>query len=271
MDTAVAPAETADGATPDRMFKFSEDVDVGVGAVVCEDRTACSDPTHFHAWCRLPNQFQHQSIRDKAQAAKARRVRLFADPDSDISAILDAEIAEVRSDRERMVDELVAKHFAVDQSEALRDLQEEEEFANISEDSKRAVELGKMPADERPADEFDELSKLIERFNAALREKVTERQRPLREALGAKDDDELAKMLRDDRVARDAGAAFNQEYTFWECYLGTLKPVDEGVPTERVFDSTDGLRAAAPEVIEALSQTFDDLEAAQGSGVAEGN
>lgn len=271
MDTAVAPRDPASNATPDRMFKFSEDVDVGVGAGQCEDRVACADPTHFHAWCRLPNQFQHQSIRDKAQAAKARRVRSFEDPSSDLSAILDAEIAEIRSDRERMIDELVAKHFVTDQSEALRDLREEDEFKNINADSARLAELDRLPEEERPEDEYRQLVATAERFTAAMREKVEERQRPLRETLAAKDDEELAKLVRGDRVARDAGAAFNQEYAFWETYLGTLRPVADGVPSVRAFASVDDLRAAAPEVVERLSAVFDELESASSSGAAEGN
>src|SRR5262245_8571172 len=70
---------------PGELFKFSAWVHIGVGADECEHAQTgnCADPGHFHAWCRLPNQFQHQDIRERALAAKARRIRQLRDPATD--------------------------------------------------------------------------------------------------------------------------------------------------------------------------------------------
>jgi REP element-mobilizing transposase RayT len=39
----------------------------------------CTDPDHFHAWIRLPNQFQIRDIAEKAKAAQARKKRMLRD------------------------------------------------------------------------------------------------------------------------------------------------------------------------------------------------
>src|ERR1700726_392288 len=83
-----------------KMFRYSSYLHVGPGAEECGHREdgECTDPTHFHAWCRLPNKFQHRDLYTKAQAAKARRLRLLNQPDSDASEVLESELDGLRAD-----------------------------------------------------------------------------------------------------------------------------------------------------------------------------
>lgn len=276
MESSVAK-ETAAGpeaSSPVRMFRYSENVDVGAGAKECQEGPVgtCANPLHFHAWCRLPNQFQHERIRDKAQAAKARRLRLLGDEESDARLALEAELDSVRGDRDGLIEELCARYLVRDQAEALRDLREMEEYKTIAQDSERVRELTAMPSAEVDQQELEELTSHLEEFGKALREKVTERQHPFRDSLADKPDSELLDLVRKDRTMREADARYQEEYALWEVYVCTLRPVgDGGVPSERVFSSKEELEAAAPEVIEALNDVFEGLEAAANSGAAEGN
>src|SRR3954451_1473894 len=62
-EAATRPASAAaEHATAAQMFQFSTYLHVGPGAEGCEDFASCADPLHFHAWCRLPNKFQHKDI-----------------------------------------------------------------------------------------------------------------------------------------------------------------------------------------------------------------
>src|SRR4051812_13441277 len=86
-EAAPAEPERSDSTSRDRsqMFEFSGYVHVGPGAKECEhgEDGECDNAVHFHAWTRLPNPFQQQAIREKANAAKARKRRVLRDPESD--------------------------------------------------------------------------------------------------------------------------------------------------------------------------------------------
>lgn len=263
--------------TPQRLFRFSRYIHVGVKADECPDREngACGDPLHFHAWIRIPNQFQHDSIREKALAAKARKLRQFKDPESDAAAIMDTELDEMvaQNDREAFINEILQKDFIRDYSRAVADLtdadtDDEEGFAHIQTDVERYRALSTMPADERPDEEFKELSQQIERYNEALEGTLREVQAPVRATLEEKGTEDLRDMVRIDRIEMVGSEVFNSEYARWEWLVCTFKPKDmetkPGLPSERVWSDVNQLQNAAPEVIEALEQAFMELEAEAG-------
>lgn len=266
------PVETSDAEERDaeELFRFSDWVHVGPAAENCEDAEngTCSNPMHFHAWVRLPNQFQHQAIREKALAAKARRQRQFRDEESDISTILDNELEEVialgeEDAKTTFVEELVHKDFMRDFMEVQQELLEDDEWATIDEDRQRLDVLEQMSPDERPHDEYDELMGHVSKFTEIAEDKVREeKQQPLRLGLQERSLDELRKMVRDQRVEKDAQSVYMQTYTIWEQYIGTLRPRDpaKGHPVDRIFGSVEHLKAAAPEVIRALDGAFTKLD-----------
>src|ERR1700745_988892 len=111
-----APPQAAARTTARAMFKYSEFVDLGDGAAECEHARdgRCEDIEHFHAWCRLPNPYQHEGIRKKGLAAKARKIRELKDPESDVSVILDTELASLNDETfaDTLINELLASEWA---------------------------------------------------------------------------------------------------------------------------------------------------------------
>lgn len=273
-ENGVVEHSPAEHATPQEMFRYAAFVHVGAGAEACEDREngSCGNPAHFHAWCRLPNQHQHGSIREKAMAAKARKIRQLRDPDTDGYIVLETELDDAARDPQQFVTELVNKNFYRDRIEAMRDLQEEnEDFATIRADQERLAALVNTPEEERNADEFTELERHVSEFTRLIEEHVKEKQQPLIESLTAKPVEELRDLVRTDRTNREGSNEFQRVYSLWEQFICTLKPVEAGTPSERVFHELTDLQATAPEVIDALDDIFTELESSLAGGATEGN
>lgn len=279
--SAEAEHSPAEVRTSKNMFSYSAFVHVGPGAETCEggENGECADPLHFHAWCRLPNPYQKETIREKALAAKARRIRMLRDPDSDAYDILEQDMDSLtRGDeetaRKSVVDELVAQKYWENQTQAVEDAKEREEFAHIEEDLERYRALDALPEEERSEDEFTSLGKHIENFEAAVEEAREEREKPERQALEGRDLFDLVDMIREQRIEVESNEWFMREYQKWTQYMGTMRPrpKDKGLPNERVFGDIEHLKnAAAPEVVEALSETFGELESSKNKGSLLGN
>jgi hypothetical protein len=266
-------AEVVDAAqkTPAQLFRYSTWLHVGAGAEGCEDvhedsgEVTCANPLHFHAWCRLPNQFQHREIREKAMAARARRARQLRDPSSDSAVVLSDELDAIlrgADAAEVLINELVAKDWWKDYMQAVRDLHEieddrgEKPWATIEHDRQRYVQLQSLDEVDRPAEEFAELERHLTAYGEALEALHKELVEPKRQALAGRDPGELAELVREQRIEGEAQEEFMHIYSTWEWLVGTLRCPGG----ERRFVSLEQMQAAAPEVIAALDQTFDDLE-----------
>jgi hypothetical protein len=262
---------TTDAQTSvETLFRYSAYVHVGAGAQECAHATdgACKNMDHFHAWIRIPNSIQQESIREHALAAKARRMRQLRDPESDSHVILEGDMAELREvPHSELVDEIVAKDFSRDHMETLRDLSEDERFEHIDRDIERRDVLQKLDEDKRPKDEWEELTRHITTYREALREGRDERQKPRREALKDRSADDLLEIIREERVKREAQVAYNGSFSKWQWLAGTLKPVSKGRPNEPMYREMAQIEREAPEILEGLDAAFSDLEAAFGRGL----
>lgn len=265
------PVETSPATErhPSKLFRYSGYVHVGEGADECPggEDGSCVLADHFHAWTRLPNQFQVDSIRQKALAAKARKVRQLRDPESDGAAILDANLDLMRGAHdahELLTDELVAREFLNHHREAAIEVNSEEEFETITEDLERMRVLDAQDPEERNHDEFKELQTHIGSYHNRIEAVRTEKERPLRDALSQKSVDELIAMIRDERIEQESNQEFMRAYSTWEWFVCTLKPRDpkQGQPKERVWPDINVMLADAPEVLEAIDIAFSDLEGA---------
>ena len=116
-------------------------------------------------------------------------------------------------------------------------------------------------------EDFVVLQMLVGAYVEAVNAEREEIQRPLKESLEAKTLDELIELVRENRIQGIAKEASEEAYAVWQWYICTLKPKDPtkpGFPSERVYGSIDHLKAAAPEVILALREGFQEIEAAAG-------
>jgi hypothetical protein len=81
-------------------------------------------------------------------------------------------------------------------------------------------------------------------------------------------------LIREQRIEVESNEWFMREYQKWTQFMGTMRPRDKekGLPNERVFGDINHLKdAAAPEVVEALSETFAELESSKNRGSLLGN
>lgn len=271
-------------ATARRLFRFSEFLHVGDGAEQCAvalflsgggplkltEAPQCDSPEgHVHVWCRLPNPYQHREIREKSLAAQARRIRQLKDPNCDAYEILEAELDALIGAKELIIEELLVEEYANDYPQAIQAVEDDERFQHIDHDRERYLELMKMEEAERPADEYEELTRHVNAYVDAVQAKLDETQGPRREALGGLDEGELINQIREKRIAGDAEEMFLHTYAMHEHFVGTyaLSPVGiDKRPTTLYFASVDAMKDSATELIEALQATFADLSRAMQQG-----
>lgn len=274
-----------------QMFRWSTWVHVGPGAENCEDvdeaagTVSCESPLHFHAWCRLPNPFQHREIRDKALAAKARKARSLRDPESDAYAVLEDELdALARQDsdatRKFIVDELVAKDWWRDYLEGVKDVDELEDeatgsrvYEHIVRDRQRYQEQFALPAAERQSPEFEELVDHLAAYEKAVEDRTREIQKPRRAALEEHDMSALIDLVRDQRIESEATEVFQHVYSTWQMFLGTHSqmPKTSVDQSQLRFASREHMEGADGTVIEALTEAYGDLERTMQQGKVPGN
>jgi hypothetical protein len=278
-DVAVAAAEhtPGEGFTPNQLFAFSRWVHVGVDAETCDhaEDGECDNDQHFHAWCRLPNQFQHESIREKAMAAKARRIRLLKDPESDAHTIMEFALDEVRAtgDADGIIEEIIRKDTLSVHLTAVEELKGDEEFAHIDEDRERLRVLEGQSEEERNVEELEHLRRHVAHFEEVVAAKKQDIEGPQREGLAKNDLEALIDIVRQDRIERDGARQFMDTFSRWQWFLGTMKQPTPAKAVDfkgqRYFASIEHLEATADEVIHALDIAFAELEtrlAAQGKG-----
>lgn len=268
-DTPASNGETA----VTQLFRFSTWLHVGPGAETCEEaQSGCANPLHFHAWCRVPNQFQHREIRERALAAKARRARQLRDVETDGCQILEDELDALArlgdAAKGQLVDELLTIDWWREYLEASKDVRETENdqgeqiYATVDADQERFAQLDAMAAEDRPPDEYAELERHLAAYNDAVDGRHRELQQPRRDALDQRDLNGLIDEIRDTRISAESTAEFMHVYSVYSWLAGTLT----GPQGEPKFASLEQLEAAAPEVIDALKETFDDLERTQQGG-----
>lgn len=278
------PKPLAERSDPGSLLRYSTTLHIGPGAEECEHRDAdhptkdgagCEDAEHYHLYLRIPNQFGHSDIREKALAAKARRRRQLEDPESDSHIVLEADIDAIRRAgeevRETLIDELLQRDWLKDYLDAQKDVEERDEFEHIGADRERWQELDKMDAEDRPQEEYDELVKHITEFEDAVDARRLEIQKPRREALLGKEFEDLLALVREQRIDNDSQALFMETYSKWMWHVGTLHPAASGQPKERFFDSIEEIHVASPEVVLALTEQFTKLESALAGSSGKGS
>lgn len=267
----------AKNASAGQMFHYSGYVHVGPGATTCDEgeKGTCSNPAHFHAWCRMPNKVQHRDIVEKALAAKARRVRALRDPEADAHAVLEASLGNFDEGQvDAIVEEIMSREWRDDYRQALDDLAEEDEWETIDADRERFQELllsGEADKGEvDQSDEFRELTRHIEKFTTELRTRARELSEPRRQALLDLGFDAVLDLLRKQRTDRSGEHEFERVQAEWLWFVGTLDPTPHqvtGKPHKRIWsaighaeDPEPGtMHDAAPEVIEAIEEMYNSF------------
>lgn len=226
----------------------------------------------FRAFVRLPNDYQHKDIREKAMAAKARRIRALRNVNTDAWEVLDFEMSAIAAAEgavDNLVFELLMDRDDRDRYDAINTLNERDEYQLIRQDQERFRELQTMLSDQRPAEEWESLVTHLAGYARALQEEVEEIQKPRREALTNLGLENLMEKVRERRIDAEGRRAFADTYMFWQTYVGTLKIpegfdpehiTNETMPRQRLFGDESELREIDPLVGVRLQDAFDLLE-----------
>lgn len=283
------------------LFKYSEWLHVGEGAEDCTDRHTgrCRDEGHFHAYLRLANPYQIEDIMQKAQAAKARRMKMYRDPESDVSVILEDDLDELRAAVEEgqqdrpadaaddwvnptlaiLVDEIIDQDFQEDYARAVSEVDEIEDdsaepdddgklpklYVNIDQDREEYERQKDLPEEQR-AEDFAVLERTVADYSRAIEERMDAIQKPRRDAMMAKPVEELVAVVRRKRVEERVAEVYLSTFNMWQTFVCTYRPagVKDGnpvTPKQRYFDRIEELRFDTPaEVVQALAVTFRKLE-----------
>lgn len=269
--TNTGPAEErspSEDARPVKVNDYTSYVHVGPGAEECEhgEDGKCAVVDHFHAWCRLPNPFERNDLREHGEAASARMRRTLADEDSNARVILDGELEGLKhlGDMEMLLTQALAPHFLNDQIGAIREVEEDHpEYKHIDTDKARLDVLEAMNEAERPEDEYTTLRKTVQDHTAAVNKARGEIEAPRKKSLEEKGLDGVVEIIRDQRIDNLATRAHNEEYARWEWYICCFKPKapdKPGFPNERSFGSIEQFRMQPGEIIEAVAETVTRLE-----------
>lgn len=281
-ESAVATVETPAESAPRSLFHYATWAHAGPGAEDCTEvdeetgENRCADSGHFHAYCRLPNQFQEREIREKAQASKARRLRQIRTEGTDANEILEQSLEDLRAEQdgiERIVNELVGYDWTGDYLTAVRltrDLDDDAEgaeegeklYRHVDEDRRRHAELQALPDEERNEDEFKELQSHLAAYETAVNEQYEAIANPKRESFRAMAESDLVELLRRKRMQFAAQEEFMNSYNVHEWLSCTYRQPD-GEPS---FADMEALQRASGVVLDKLSEIFADLErTAQGA------
>jgi hypothetical protein len=252
-----------------KLFKWSAFAHAGDGAEECEHATdgKCSDDEHFHAWLRLPNQFQNEEITERADAARARRLRLMRDPDSDSRIIMEAAVDEMIRDLtdEEIVDDLLIESHTDARRLAEGEVKREEAelFEHVYRDLERHGEL--LHQEDRPQEEFDALDKHLDDFFARVASRIKVIQKPKRDEYEGMDRAGLREAIIEQRIQADTQRVWYASFQVWEWVAGTHRLTGKwvaGRPADRYFETEKDLKDASIEAIGALTQGFADLHSA---------
>lgn len=283
--TATAQDTTTNGTAPvadaektqEERFKWRRWVHRGVGAAECEHKTdgKCADDEHFHALCRLPTPFQIRDITEKAAAAKARRLRMLRDPDSDARVILEDELDGLKFvDKELLADELLDEQFTEHYVEAVKlvdDLDDPDHvpegeepirklYANIDQDREEYIRQRDLPEEQR-GDDFAELEKTYAAYSKAIEEEMERLAKPRRDHLLSLTLEELIEQIRQRRMEAQGYEAHLHTFNMWQMYVCTYKPTGKGIPRERVWPTLEDMKYNEDGgVILEVRQAFEDLE-----------
>jgi hypothetical protein len=205
---------------------------------------------------------------------KARRIRTLRNVSTDAWEVLEFEmnsIAEAEGAAENLVHELLLEREPRDRYEAIQEVNEREEYTYVAKDQERFRTLQAMPDDERPEEEWGELVEHLAKYAREIQAEVDKTQEPRRASLAALDLNELVDKVRDRRIDGEGRRAFNDTYSFWQTYVGTLEIPDgfdpdhitrATMPRARVFKEESELREIDPLIGVRLAEAFEVLESA---------
>lgn len=277
--TNTEPVKADAEVTKEERLKYRALVHVGQDAIACSHANdgKCAEQGHFHAVCRLPNGFQVRDIAEKSQAARARRARMYRDPQSDVSVVLEEELESMRGvPKEILVDEILDRDFTETFGNATREVHELDDpdhvpegdepvrklYENIAQDREEYLRQRDLTEEQRGED-FGELETTYANYSRDIETAMDRIAKPRRDHLLEQDEDALLEIIRRARVEQKCLEAYLHSYGSWQMFVCTYKTHPTGKTVERMWPSIESMKFQEdPQVIDAVKTAFEDLEAA---------
>lgn len=271
-------------AEPDSLYRFSTWLHVGHGAETCaavNEETgvvACTAADHFHAWLRLPNDFQKRDMVDHATAAAAAKRRQMRLDGTAINIVLEEGLERIRDEEggtERIIDELLGATLMRDYMDSVSETRDIDDphwepgegetekdapklYGTIDTDIARHQRLLSENVDAESNDEMKELIAHIAAYQADVQGRLEGRRLPRRDALELQSDDELVDALRKRRIEAAGQDEFMHHYSAHEWLACTYR--DRSRDSGPVFRDLGHMENAAPEVLYGIREAFNGLE-----------
>lgn len=206
----------------------------------------------LECWIRLPNKFDQEEIRRKAMAARAREIKMYQDPESDLHTIVDAALIEFDelSDAQ-FVEHLTERHVREKAFEAMMTLDVDEKWENYEEDRNRFDYLTSIG--DTDTDEYKVLAKIIAEYTTAVEIRLEELLHPIKLRYQSMSKEELVHKMRRAIIKAGADDAYQQTYNRWQMFLCTRQHDNHH---RRFFKSYDDLMNADNDLINKLDAEF---------------
>ncbi len=180
------------------------------------------------------------------------------------------------ADRDKLVAELVDKHWPEDYAAAVIAVDSQEDpdyeatgeederipprFAHIDQDREEWQRQRNLPAEERTED-FAQMEKNIAEYGDAISEEMQRLEEPRRQALAELSVDELIAKIKPGRIEEAATEQYLHWHAAWTWMACTYRGCKAGTPRDRVWNDINTMKQQCPpEVVEALRTTFDTLD-----------
>lgn len=225
------------------------------------------DGEKVHIFLRLPNQWQHQKIRNHAQAAKARMVMQLRDKESDASLISEEQLEGMHdASEDDIIEWLLSKHVATTMLTAQLELEMLEDV-DVNGKSyhpwENAVEQQEQYAlmierKETETEEFKVLEAFILRYAEALQARVNDLLEPKQEVYAALDKEGLIDKARRSVKNSLCMDEYINAYNQWQIYYGSRNPKNHN---QLYFKNIHELLDSPSGLVDLLTDEFSKLDA----------
>jgi hypothetical protein len=216
---------------------------------------------------RLPNQWQHRKVQDRAAAARARMVMQLKEPDSDVSAVIQEQLMQIEDlDDDKIIEWLLSKHAPEAIFRAQMELESLEEvdangktfkpWESIPEHQERYYMM--LQRNDTENDEFRKTEEFILKYAEALQERANHHLEPKEAVYAALDREGLMEKVRRSLCHSKATDEYINVYNQWQIYYGTR---DFHQRHKNYFKSFNDLLDAQTGLIDLLTDEFATLDA----------
>jgi hypothetical protein len=215
---------------------------------------------------RLPNQFQRGTMKEEADAARARRLRQLRDSDSTAALAIESQMDQLYADMadDELRNVLLGKAQPLATARAQVDIEHADHRSQPDLKQYHGIERQQMTYDRllraggQETEEFKAVEELLMDYALVLQDRVSDLLEPLKLKLQNVDRDGLLADIRKAIMRESCDSAFMRAYSQWQVYFGTRDFEDH---EKLYFRSFEALMDEDGQKVDRLMAEFATLEA----------